>query len=293
MSYFYTFTLFIYCCLCSLQASEAKPYLVYIKPGSILTKISDKSEVKIDKGIYAKVLELSKTKREQFYIYDKEGDAKYIVDSINLVEVSDDIHILPDINAEKTFPVQSIFKTENKLANYHSQINLHFDNLKLSELNNIYNDQISNVLATRYEIRTLYVTNLLFDFGLGLNYQSAYWKNDVEQVKLSILSLGPHFRYNAYTNNDFNLNIVGAGELAPIYQGRSTLYTDKYSAMLYDLGIESEWETFIGKLSIGSHFRHHSIALTESNRSDLQVTPSEFSLNSLGIMIGYKIEWEL
>lgn len=275
------------------QAYELKPYTVYLKPGTVLTTISDNSEVILSKGIYTKVLELSKTRRDNFYVYDKNGVAKYIVNSLNIVEIAKDVSLLLDINAEKIYPEKSIFKTENKSAVYQTQLNLHFENIQLSELNNIYSDQIQNVLSTRYELRTLYITNLFFDFGLSLNYQSAYWNNGVEQLKLSILSLGPHFRYHAYKNENFNLNVLIGGELAPIYQGQSAQYTDKYSAMLYDIGVESEWDTFVGKLSLGSHFRHHSIALTESTRPNLQATPSEFSLNSFGIMIGYKLEWEL
>jgi hypothetical protein len=130
-------------------------------------------------------------------------------------------------------------------------------------------------------------------FGLALNYQSAYWKNDFEEVRISILSFGPHFQYNFYRNEGLIFNALLGAEVAPIYKGTTATYTDKYSAALFDLGVESEWDSVIGKWSLGSHFRHHEISLDHTTRPNSAITPKEFSLNSLGIMLGYKIEWEL
>lgn len=277
----------------SLSAEELKPYTVYLKPGKVLTDLSDQSEVVLAKGIYAKVLELNPNRRNLFYVYDKNGKAKYETTSEDLVEIAGDIKILPGIDAEKIYPPKSVFRTENKTALFDTQLNIHFDNLQLSNLNEIYSDQIQNVLATRYEARTLYVSDLPVNFGLSLNYQSAYWKNDIETVKISILSLGPHFQYKFFKNENFVAHALLGAELAPIYQGTSATYTDEYSAVLYDLGVETEWSSPIGLISVGSHFRHHELTLTKSDRPNLALTPKEFSLNSLGFMIGYKIEWSL
>jgi hypothetical protein len=274
-------------------AEDLKPYTVYLRPGKILTTIKDHKEVTLSKGIYAKVLELNPKRRDQFYVYDKDGKAKYLTDAEGLVEIAEDVRILPGVDAEKVYPPQSVFKTENKIAKFDTQLNLHFDNLGLSALNDVYSDEIKNVLSTRYEIRTLYVSEFPIHFGFSLNYQSAYWKNDVEDVKISILSFGPHFLYNFYQNENFIINATLGAETAPIYQGTTATYTDKYSATLFDLGVESEWKTSLGILSLGSHIRHHEITLTSSNRPNLTLTPKELSLNSIGVMVGYKIEWNL
>ncbi|MGZ3790362.1 MAG: hypothetical protein ACXVLQ_17655 [Bacteriovorax sp.] len=275
------------------SADEMKPYTVYIRPNTLLTKISDKSELVLTKGIYAKVLELDPKRRNQFYVYDKNGVAEYLVSAEGIVEIEEDVKLLPGLDARKVYPPKSVFKTENKSALFNSQFNIHIDRLTLSNLNEIYSDQIDNVISTRYEARSLYVTDLPLQFGLSLNYQSAYWKNDFETVKISILSFGPHFLYHFYKGEQFLAHAILGAEVAPIYQGSTANYTDTYSAMLYDLGVETEWNTPIGILSFGGHYRHHEIALSKSNRPNLAVTPKEFSLSSLGIMAGYKIEWEL
>jgi len=290
MRLFLIYSLFI--CFSAL-ADEAKPYLVFLKAGTTLTNIKDKTTVVLPKGIYAKVLELNPKSRDIFNVYGKNGLPKYQVTSSGITEIADDIKILPNVDASIIYPPKSIFKAENKFALFDSQLSLHYDALQVSALNNIYNDQSSTVLAARYEARTLYVSELPVEFGLDLNYQSAYWDNDRESVKLSILTIGPIFKYKFYEKYGLNFHALLGAEVAPIYQGTTDLYTDKYSATIFDFGIESQWQSRFGIFSLGSHFRHHTLALTESDRPNLQIVPKEFTLNSLGIMVGYKIEWDL
>lgn len=277
----------------SLQAAELAPYTVYLKQGKRLINLNDKSESILPKGIYAKVLELDPKRRDQFYVYDKSGKAIYITDAEGLVEIAEDIRLLPNVDAEKIYPPKSVFKTENKTALFDSQFSIHFDSLGLSSLNEIYNDEISSVLSNRYEARTLYASDLSFNFGVCLNYQSAYWKNDVEEVKISILSFGPIFQYNIVRDDDLKIKALMSAETAPIYSGTTSNYTDKYSAILFDFGLESEWETPVGIVSLGGHYRHHELKLQKTTRQNIQLPPKEYGLNSFGATIGYKVEWNL
>ena len=287
------FTLIFLLISFAVFAEGPKPYTVFLREGTLLINLKNNSEVVLPKGIYAKVLELNPKRRNRFYVYDQNNVALFETSSEGVVEIADDIRILPDLDSEKIYPPKSEFKSSDSIALFESQLNLHFDSLQVASFNEIYNDQISSVLATRYEIRTLYVSDLPFKFGFNLNYQSAYWKNDLEEVKLSILSVGPQFKYKFYKTNTFNAHAIFGAELALFYEGRSSTFTDKYSAQLFDLGIESEWLSPLGVLTLGTHFRHHEVALSESNRGNLQLIPKEFSVNSLGIMLGYKIEWGL
>lgn len=274
-------------------AADMQPYTVYLKPGKKIINLKDKTEWFIPKGIYAKVLELDPKRRDQFYVYNNAGVAQYITDADGLVEIAEDIRLLPNLDAEKTYPPKSVFKSENKTALFDSQFSLHFDSLGLSSLNEIYSDEISSVMANRYEARTLYVSELPFQFGALLNYQSAYWKNDVEQVKISILSFGPIFQYDVLRDDELRIKALMSAETAPIYSGISANYEDKYSALLFDFGLESEWETPVGTLSLGGHYRHHELKLQKTSRQNIQLPPKEYGLNSFGATIGYKFEWSL
>lgn len=270
-----------------------KPYTVYLREGTLLKRLKDNQTLELSKGIYAKVLELNPKRRDRFYVYDNSGVAVYETSAMGISEIEDDIRLLPNVNAEKIYPPKSVLKTTDKIAMFDSQFSLHFDNLGVAPLNDIYSDQISSVISTRYEIRTLYVSVLPFEFGFTFNYQSAYWKNDFEDVKLSILSVGPQFKYNLFKNDSFNAHVLFGAEIPLLYEGTTANFKDKYSAQMYDLGVESEWLSPMGIITFGSHFRHHQVALSDSDRINLELTPKEFTLNSLGVMLGYKIEWEL
>ena len=211
----------------------------------------------------------------------------------SLLAMDPDLNILPGINAEKIYPPKSTFKNQNPYARFDSQVSLHFDFIQVSNLNAIYKDQASTVPSARYEVRTLYTTDLPIEFGFSLNYQSAYLINNSENIKLSILSMGPLFKYKCYSEDDVDIHFLVGAEISPLYQDISSQYTDSYSAVIFDLGLESEWNGPLGTIQFGSHLRHHNIALSNTNRPNVDLAPQEFSLNSLGIMIGYKIIWDL
>jgi hypothetical protein len=274
-------------------AEEAKPYLVFLKVGTALTNIKDKTQVTLSKGIYANVLAVNPDHKDIFNVYNKNGIAQYQVSAFAITEIEEDIRILPNLDATKIYPPKNNFNITNKFALFDSQLSLHYDSLNVKALNNIYKDESSRILSTRYEARTLYVSEFPVEFGIGFNYQSAYWENNREKIRLSILTFGPVFKYKFYEKNNLNFHILLSAEMAPIYVGNSDLYTDKYSAAIIDLGIESHWPSRFGIFSLGSHFRHHNLTLNESDRPNLEITPKEFSLSSLGIMAGYKIEWDL
>lgn len=287
------FSLFFLLFSFSVFAADPVPYTVYFRAGKRLIRLADKTEYFVPKGMYVKVLELDPKRRDQFYVYDKSGKAVYITDATDLIEVAEDVRLLPSLDAEKIYPPKSVFRAENKTANFDSQFSVHFDNLGLQSLNEIYADDINSVLSTRYEARTIYLSDSSFHFGLSLNYQSAYWKNDIEEVKISILSFGPIFQYNIVHDDDLKVKALMSAETAPIYTGITAKNKDDFSALLFDVGLESEWETPVGFFSLGGHFRHHELKLRNTTRININLPPKEYSLNSIGATIGYKYEWSL
>lgn len=273
--------------------AELVPYTVYLKKGTILKSLKDKKYYTLNEGKYVKVKELNPKRRDLFYVYDNNGLAVYETDSDGIVEIAQDIQLLPTINAEKVYPPKSAFKAADRTALFESQFSLNVETMDLKAFNDIYSDNISYVIANRFEARTLYVSELPFQFGFNINYQTAYWKNDYEEIKLSILSLGPQVKYKIFEQEKYNAHALMSVELAPFYHGATDRFSDKYKAQLYDLGIESEWQTVLGRIALGGHFRHHQVALSESDRLNIEEKPEEFTVNSLGFNVGYKLDWEL
>lgn len=277
-----------------VSAEEKKPYTVFLKPGTVLTRLSDKTNVVIDKGIYAKVLETNYKKRDLFYVYDKSGAAKYETTAEGITEFDSDIRLLPVHQADVVYPAPGKLQLSDNSLYLDSSFNIHFDNLKTTEFNAIYSDNLESVVATRFELRTIY-THLDYPVKIGanVNYQRTSWQNDVDTVNLSILSYGPLFQYEFYKDDSVSVSALLGAEFSPIYRTSSGESTDRYKALLYDFGIESVWSTEYGYWNIGSHLRRHNLSLKQSNRSGLNPVVDEIQISSFGVMVGYKHEWDL
>lgn len=277
----------------SLSADTIKTFRAYLKPQSVLTRLSDKSNYTLTRGIYADVTPTSTTRTDYFIVYDKTGKALYEAPAEAVVEITADFELLPKLDAGITYPAPSVAKQSNQFAFFDTQFNLHLDRLQTSAFNEIYAQELEAAMANRWEIRTLYVSELPVNFGFSFNYQTATWENDLDEVKLSILSFGPQLERALYAHEQTVISIHLGAEYAPLYRTSSGDLTENYQAVLFDLGVEATWDTRFGKWSAGSHFRRHDLTLSSTDRTGVTLVPSEIIVNSIGAMVGYKYEWDL
>lgn len=275
------------------NANDEKPYKVYLRPGSELISIKDRSRVILEKGIYANVLETNPVRREWFSVYGKDGKAQYITKANSVAEVMEDVRVLPNVNAEISYPPPVILNGHNKDFYFDTQFNIHLDSIDITPLNTLYSQNLSAMTANRFELRTLYSSELPVNFGLGINFQDGRWTNENDNVKFTVLSIGPQIQRYIYEGEELAVSLHLGAEFAPIYTTKSGESVEKYRAMLLDLGIEALWGTRFGKWSIGAHFRRHDITLTSTTRPEMAPVPEEYVINSIGGLIGYKYEWEL
>lgn len=287
------FIIFAFVCLSNILAAELKPYKVYLKPGTILTSLRTKEDQRITRGIYVFVLETNPLKRDHFIVYDKAGKPAYETTALGIVEIEKDVAILPDVDAEIIYPEPSVFKSNNKHAFFDTQFNIHLDNINPSPFNTLYGTEFSSTVGNRFEVRTLYNSELPVNFGFSLNYETASWSNENGDLKLAALSFGPHLQHYVYEKEDVAVSILFGAEYAPSYKTTSSEFTDKYNAVMLDLGAEILWGTRFGKWSAGAHLRRHDLSLTSSTRTNINPVSEDITINSIGAMLGYKYEWDL
>ena len=286
-------TLFVLIFLSHVMAAELKPYKVYLKPGTVLTSLKDKTDQRITRGIYVFVLETSPLKRDHFIVYDKAMKPVFETTALGIVEIEKDLAILPNIDAETIYPAPSVLKSNNKNAFFDTQFNLHFDSIGAASFNTLYGTELTSTLGTRVEIRTLYNSELPVNFGLALSYQTASWSDENGDMKLSALSFGPHIQHYIYEEKEMAVSLILGAEYSPNYQTSTGEFIDKYNAVMLDLGAEVLWQTNLGKWSAGAHFRRHDLSLNSSSRTNIELNPEDVTVNSIGAMLGYKYEWEL
>lgn len=271
-----------------------KPYIAYLRPGSTLTRLSDKKDFQLEKGILARVAAKNYKRRDQFVIFDENGKALYETSALNIGEVENDLRILPGYQADVVYPAPDTFKTNDKVFSLDTFFNVHMDNLLTEDFNSVYSDNLSSVTATRFELRSLYTRNdFPVEFGANLNYQSTSWRNDFDQVRLSIFSFGPVFQYGFFEEENLKISGIMGAEFAPVYRTSSGESKETYKAMLFDIGVEGVWKTQYGNWLLGSHFRKHDISLEKTTRPQVNPTIGKMTITSLGLMVGYKHEWDL
>lgn len=267
------------------------PFQVYIKPQSKLSDLNFTEFVKTTKGIYANVIEKDHVARSEFWVLDKKGEKRYIVSSKDIVELKNDTDILPTELGNTTYPAKSLNFSYDHRINFESEFSLHFDNLNLSPLQNITNDQVQTIQAPRYQFSTNYIATIPVNIGLGISLQEAAWKNqDLLTNQLTIFTFGPNIKYRISDSDFYSVAAQFTFEYALNYQTATNSSKNTFSAYIWSLGLVNDFQTPLGIIQIGVDYRKHYVQL--SNINNPSVT-DEFNISSTGAFLGYKIGWNL
>lgn len=278
----------------SLLASTVRePYLVYLAPKSKLTSLGEHKDITTDKAMYVYVLEENPNNRKQFWVYNNKKEKKYITSAFNITELDPELRLLPTVDGNKIYRQKRILQTDDSEMIFETNINLHFEQVSTSELNSLYTAQPGSSSSIRYEVRTLFQTKLPLQFGINLNYQGISLGNTDEQIRLSLLSIGPGFRYKFLKNDQLALSFLGSAEFTPLARSTSSKNIDNFSAYSFDVGFEGELPSTFGTFTLGTHFRRYILNLNNTTRVDATLMQSEYNLSSLGLCLGYKFDWDL
>ena len=272
-----------------------EPYQVYLKPKSILIALDDHKEIVTQKGMYVWALEENPNNRSSFWIYNNKKEKMYITSANNIFEHDPELRLLPSEQERenKMYWQKRIRQEPDENLAFDTNVAMHAEQLFMGDFNGIYLNETGNNQAIRYEMRTLYKTGLPWQLGLNLNLQNIFMQNGGEDVRLTILSLGPSFSYSFYQNNTYTLALLASAEIAPIAKASSALNTDNYSNHIYDVGLEGSFPTTYGFFTLGTHLRQQFLEMHDTTRNNLGVVPNECKITSLGISLGYKIDWDL
>ena len=297
MKIFFAFLIFSYTFTLIAQDQFKQKYvltLVYIKSGATLVTLEDEKEFKTNKGIYAKVLEVDPAYRDKFYVYNKEGKAKYIVYAKDIVEIQDDINLLPGETGDITYPAPSRFKETESILHLESEFSFNLEEIDLSALDNYLHNNVSGVVSPRFHLNTHVTTLLPVFMGMNLNYQEGSWvDNNSNASKISIFSFGPEIKYQMIKNDNFSLSFITSIEFCPIYQVKTSSDTFNFSSYVWDLGLINEFNTSYGKINFGFDYRKHYVTLKTSNMPSNTYAPNVLDISSIGLSLGYKVDWEL
>jgi hypothetical protein len=275
-------------------AENSKPYLAFIKDNAMITSLEDNSVKKINRGIYAHVQAVDPLTRSQFYIYSKGLKAKYKVSSTDVVEIKDDIELLPNETGDIYYPAKSNFRAINKIFPIESELSLAIDQLDLAPVNQFLDTEISSISAPRYKFSSHYISSFNTNIGFNINLQSASWRDELgNDSKLSSLSFGPEFKFNYLHLDDYTFSALVSYEFCSSYKIKSNLGEEDFSTYLWNIGLHNEAKTQIGTIIFGADLRKYFLTHKRNTNGSLALKVEEYVLTSAGLFLGYKIEWDL
>lgn len=276
------------------KAQSDLPYPAYIKPGAILTRVSDNKSFVSDVGLFVKVKESHPTKRDLFYVYNKKGELIYTVQPQYITEISEDIRVYPKVNAEVIYPPRSELKSPDQFFNFNTQFNLHISSFDPNAFNSFYQPEDSSANLTRFEFRSIYVSEFPIHFGMTASFQYGTWLDtNSDKVKLKNFSIGPILEYGFYQRENLNVKAVLSGEFAPLYETSSINSKEKYSSLIFQIGTEANYQTVLGTFNFGINYRKQDLNINSSTASSSGVADEDISLGNIGITVGYILNWTL
>lgn len=275
------------------EIGERKPYAAYIRPNSILTDIKTKKNFTNPNGIYTTVLSIHPTKSEEFWVYNSKGEAVYTTLASSVLDIEEDVRVLPKTNAQLIYPPTPQDRMNNKFARFSSQLSFSMENMPTDPFNGLYIAANETATLSRFEFKTIYQSNWLIDFGIVTNFQYGSWLTDEDRVSLTILSIGPVIEKKFYENEKVQLRFSAGAEFAPIYQTSTEENRETYFSLILGGGVEASFDTYFGHFTLGTFYRRHDLTLSNSRGYEHFQVPEEIITNSFGVSAGYKIYWDL
>lgn len=288
--------LILFVCFLTLEAKaqSQEPYSAYIKPGAVLTRLSDNKNFVSDVGIFAKVKETHPTKRDLFYVYNKKGELTYTVQPQYISEISEDIRVYPKVNAEVIYPPRSTLKNVDETFNFNTQLNIHISSLDTEAFSSFYQPEDSSANLTRFELRSVYQSLLPVNFGITTSFQYGTWfDTNSNKVTMKNFSVGPILEYSFYQKENLNVKAILSGEFSPLYQTSSIASKEDYSSLIFQIGAEANYLTTLGIFNFGVNYRKQDLNINSSTLSGSGVANEDISLSNLGLTVGYILNWTL
>jgi hypothetical protein len=271
--------------------AETETHLYFLKSGSILYN-QKKGAIKINKGIYVKGHEINGKTKSEFQILDKANNPAYLVNANDLIDVEDDLNILPTQSFKDLGEI--VAPKLDKKVELAFSVTILKDTLTLKELNDYFQTNATSIESPRLKINSTYNTDLMLDFGANLNFQNGSWsENNLKEGYYSSLTLGPVVSLKLINDNTFglkiNLNYDFSIDERLNYGGDKQVFSSHIWLLVPTLNINSDYGTFL----FDFEYRNHRSTLKSPLSEAKLVYPREYNYSSIGLGIGYQVKINL
>jgi hypothetical protein len=278
------------------------PFKAYLKKNSILYKIEDKSLVyRVKRNVF--ILAVEQTYGGQFSnIFDSKGKVKFTTLTRNLVDVTVDLQLNPNLPTHEEFQPPTQLLTTNKSQKYENAFYYKLDTLNLGYYNDLFNTEGLTGTAERFEYRIFPKWHFPVDFGLSLSTEIGISQDESGNSLLwSSYYFGPALKYTLSENKIRKWEIYLGVQKSFSYKGTLEGVVFDMSSNVLELELLWKRKTKWGIFIVGGTFKQQYMnldlsALEESgvfNTQRFSREPARTAVTSIGFSMGYEFSFTL
>lgn len=272
--------------------NEAEPVLKLVKAGAKIYSLDEKEQFLLDETRYFYVTYDDPEKPTFVNLLSKDKKIIYKTAYKNLNDVDDVINIEPKFEAKNVYKKQTRFQSDDKTFQFNLLPSISYESTDISGLSDLYGSELSTANANRFSVKAVVPSTLGVDFGLAINYQTLFWENESEEVKLNSVNAGPYIQIPLKEWAHFKPVITLGAELSLSATGKSGLYSEDFSKTVWHLGLSDTFNSKIGPFVAEVFYRRQELILEKTTRS-FNNTSKEFNLTSIGFSLGYRWDYHL
>ncbi|GAB4412495.1 MAG: hypothetical protein OHK0056_17550 [Bacteriovoracaceae bacterium] len=269
-----------------------KPFQARLKTGAVITDLKTDQDYVIKKPIYV-------VAREQFegghrsFLYDKNNEIKYIVDTRFLTSVEEDLKLTPKIDPTIVYEKPDLTQAQDKKFPIESQFLISFEGLDATYWAQIFRGSQTRALGERYEVRTYFNNEWPVQFGVNGNLGRGSWNDETLGTSSWInVFIGPTMRYQFYKTDQNSSSLHLSAGRSLLFQSQKNPDRHQFSAVNYQLDLDYTIKTDFADWVFNGSYRSMRLSLKESTEY-LEVDPSLREINSLTFGIGIKMDFSL
>ncbi|MBT7610243.1 MAG: hypothetical protein HN576_10835 [Bacteriovoracaceae bacterium] len=280
-----------------------KPFKAYLLKESIVTELSDES---LSHVVRRKVL--VKAEEIQFggqfsRIYDSKGNLKYKTHTKNLIDITADLQLKPNLPSQEEFEPPTQLHTTNKSQKFENSFYWKLDTLSLGYYDDLFNTSGLVGTAERFEYRIFPKWDFLLDFGLSISTEVGISTDeDGNSLLWNSFYFGPSIKYTLSNNKIRSWELYAGVQKSFSYVSSLKGATFDMSSNVLELELLWKRKTRWGTIILGGTFRQQYMNLNPLE--DLEETevgiganyprdPARSTITALGFSLGYQFSFEL
>lgn len=269
------------------------PFKAYLKKNSVILKINDESKAYRVKRQLFVVAEERYIGSRFSYIHDTKGKMKFKTLTSNLVDISEDLKLTPQLPSHEEFPPPTQLNTSNAFQRYENAFFYKLDSVALGYYNDLYQTEGLTGNATRFEYRIFPKWDFLLDFGLALSYEKGLSEDEFgNQLLWNSFYFGPAIQYTLTENDKRKWEIYATTQKSLEYSATAGITPYSFSSIVLEMELLWKRKTKWGIFIIGGAIRQQYMSLDPEIRN-IPRLPDRSTVNSLGLTLGYQFDFTL